>query len=278
MNAIMGMVSIAKDSLDDPVHIEDCLNKVETSAKFLLSLINDILDMSKIESGKMILKKKEFDFVAFVRNITAIFYSQAEKKKVHFQVVTEGLLQESYIGDELKLNQILINLLGNAIKFTNPGGSVELSIAEGKHADKSTELIFTVRDTGIGMDKAFLDKIFEPFEQDHQKENRGGSGLGLSIAGNYARMMNGCIDVESRMGEGSVFRAHVWLNRTETNGKNPSQRPFSGPENTYRRPLSRFLRPYRRPFSKILYTYRNDRFQTGGASCFKRCQKGRNPV
>lgn len=212
MNAIMGMIAIAKDSLDDTTCVEDCLNKVETSAKFLLSLINDILDMSKIESGKMILKKKYFDFAVFIRNITTMFHAQAQKKGVRFRVTVGEDLQEAYIGDELKLNQILINLLGNAVKFTDAGGTVKLSVATGRHSEKSTEVIFAVKDSGIGMDPAFMEKIFQPFEQDTgQRENRGGSGLGLAIAGNYARMMNGGIHVQSRPGEGSCFTVHVWL-------------------------------------------------------------------
>lgn len=177
MNAIMGMLSIAKESWDDPDRVRDCLDKVENSARFLLALINDILDMSKIESGKAILKKKAFDFAAFTRNLAAMFYGQAEKKQVRFQVLLGRNLAEAYVGDELKLNQILINLLGNAIKFTEPGGSVLLSVQEDKRSNKASELVFTVTDTGIGMEKSFLKKIFEPFEQDsQQRSNQGGSG------------------------------------------------------------------------------------------------------
>lgn len=106
MNAIMGMLSIAKESWDDPDRVRDCLDKVENSARFLLALINDILDMSKIESGKAILKKKAFDFAAFTRNLAAMFYGQAEKKQVRFQVLLGRSLAEAYVGDELKLNQI----------------------------------------------------------------------------------------------------------------------------------------------------------------------------
>ena len=216
MNAIMGMLSIAKESWDDPDRVWDCLDKVENSARFLLALINDILDMSKIESGKAILKKKAFDFAAFTRNLAAMFYGQAEKKQVRFQVLLGRSLAEAYVGDELKLNQILINLLGNAIKFTEPGGSVLLSVQEDKRSNKASELVFTVTDTGIGMEKSFLKKIFEPFEQDlQQRSNQGGSGLGLSIAEKYARMMNGGIEVDSAPGKGSTFVARVWLENDE---------------------------------------------------------------
>lgn len=212
MNAIMGMLAIAKDSWGDPDRVRDCLDKVESSAKFLLVLINDILDMSKIESGKAILKKKPFDFAAFTKNLATMFYSQAEKKRVRFQVLLGRSVAEAYVGDELKLNQILINLLGNALKFTEPGGSVLLSVQQDKRSNSATELVFTITDTGIGMEKAFLSKIFEPFEQDsQQRSNQGGSGLGLAIAEKYARMMNGGIVVDSAPGKGSTFVARVWL-------------------------------------------------------------------
>lgn len=216
MNAIMGMVAIAKESIDNKTKVSNCLDKIEISTKFLISLINDILDMSKIESGKMTLKKKKFDFVEFVHDITTIFYTQAEEKHIHFQVSTEPNLQESYIGDELKLSQIIINLLSNAIKFTDAEGSVELSISQSKCVNKSVELIFVVKDTGTGMDTAFLEKIFQPFEQEnHQRDYQTGSGLGLAIAGNYARMMNGSIDVKSELNVGSTFTVHVWLELTD---------------------------------------------------------------
>lgn len=212
MNAIMGMIAIAKESADDPRRVADCLDKVQLSAQFLLSLINDILDMSKIESGKMVLKKKPFDFAAFIGSITTMFYAEAEKRGIRFHVTASGDLREAYAGDELKLNQVLINLLGNALKFTDASGSVELSVRTGKLAETSQELIFTIKDTGTGMEKSFLHKLFQPFEQDgHQRGNRGGSGLGLAIARNYARMMNGDIEVESEPGAGSTFTAHLWL-------------------------------------------------------------------
>lgn len=212
MNAILGMLTIAEEAGEDIARIKDCLGKIKNSANFLLSLINDILDMSKIESGKMTLKKKQFDFVALVKSITTMFYSQAQEKQLDFHVSMGYGLEEAYIGDELKLKQILINLLGNAMKFTAPGGQVQLSITRGKCSGKAMELIFAVKDTGMGMEKSFLDKLFQPFEQGtQQRESQGGSGLGLAIAQNYSRMMNGNIRVESQQEKGSTFTARVWL-------------------------------------------------------------------
>ncbi len=222
MNAIMGMLAIAKESWDDPKRVRDCLDKVESSAKFLLALINDILDVSKIESGKVVLRKKTFDFATFLRDISAMFYNQAAKKQVAFHLSLGQELDEAYVGDELKLSQILINLLGNSIKFTEPGGSVVFSVAEGKRSTKAVELVFTIKDTGIGMESSFLQKMFQPFEQDlHQRTNQGGSGLGLTIAENYARMMNGSIEVASAPGKGSTFVTRVWLEMAEVQEQKP---------------------------------------------------------
>lgn len=220
MNAILGMLNIAKESIEDSARVEDCLSKAEKSAQFLLSLINDILDMSKIESGKMVLKKKPFDFVAAIQDLTTIFYAQAQGKNILFHVSASPHLQETYVGDELKLKQILINLLGNAVKFTKPGGAISFLISPGKRTERTQELIFTVKDTGMGIDEAFLDKIFRPFEQDACRPGSyEGSGLGLTIAGNYARMMNGSIGVSSKKGEGSTFTVRVWLETARESSK-----------------------------------------------------------
>ncbi len=216
MNAILGMLNFAKQSKDNPARLWDCLTTVENSAKFLLSLINDILDMSKIESGKMSLNNARFDICALLRDVVVMFYSYTKEKDLHFKVSIARDLGEFYLGDKLKLNRILMNLLGNAVKFTPAGGTVSLSVTAGKRADTTTELIFAVKDTGMGMDKSFQKKLFKPFEQDsHQPDTLVGTGLGLAIADHYARLMKGTIRVESEPGHGSTFTAHVWMERAE---------------------------------------------------------------
>lgn len=214
MNAILGMLNLAKQSWDNPARLRDCLATVENSAKFLLSLINDILDMSKIESGKMTLKNARFDFLALIRDMTAMFYCYSKEKELHFYVSINPNLEEYYIGDKLKLNRILMNLIGNAIKFTERKGTVAFSVDVGERSETTAELIFTVKDTGMGMDKTFLKKLFQPFEQDsRQPDNLGGSGLGLAIANHYARLMNGDIQVESEPGKGSTFITRIRMER-----------------------------------------------------------------
>lgn len=215
MNAILGMLRLAKQSGNNPLRLWDCLSTVENSAKFLLALINDILDMSKIESGKMTLNNTTFDLAALLREVTAMFFNYAKEKQIRFQVEIAGDLNEACVGDKLKLNRILMNLLSNAVKFTESGGSVTFRAWVGRRSDTSTELCFTVKDTGKGMDQAFLQKIFRPFEQDQQAENSDGTGLGLAIAEHYARMMDGGITVESAPGMGSTFTARVRLENAE---------------------------------------------------------------
>ncbi len=227
MNAILGMLTLAKQSWDNPKRLRDCLTTVENSAKFLLSLINDVLDMSKIESGKMLLKNSQFDVCALLRDIIAMFYSYAKEKKVRFNVSVSDDLDEFCIGDKLKLNRILMNLLGNAVKFTPEGGTVSFFVTGGKRSETSIELVCSVQDTGVGMDKAFREKLFLPFEQDpDQPDTFVGTGLGLAIAHHYALLMHGDIQVESEPGKGSTFTAHVWLERVADQSREGEGRRF----------------------------------------------------
>ncbi|EEO27518.2 PAS domain-containing hybrid sensor histidine kinase/response regulator [Oxalobacter paraformigenes] len=222
MNAITGLISIARDCVNDPVKIRECLNKLEFSSGSLLSLINDILDMSKIESGRMELKKREFSFVAFIDDIVSAVYAQAQKKRIGFHVEIAENVRELYSGDALKLKQIVSNLLSNAIKFTDSGGRVELQVEEGQRIKRTCELVFTVSDNGIGMEPDVIERVFLPFEQDvRHRENRGGSGLGLAIVHSYVQLMNGRVDVESEPGKGSRFVAQVWLDPVEALPEQP---------------------------------------------------------
>lgn len=217
MNAILGMLLLARQSWDKPDRIKDYLNIAENSANFLLSLINDILDMSKIESGKMVLKLEPFDLCAMLRDIVVMFHSFTKEKNLQFEISMARDLGEIYLGDKLKLNRILMNLFGNAIKFTDPGGTVSLAVTVGARNGDETEFFFAVKDTGRGMEPSLVDKLFKPFEQNtRQSDNDVGSGLGLAIADNYARLMGGQIHVESELGSGSTFTAHVWMQAVET--------------------------------------------------------------
>lgn len=211
MNGIMGMTAIARLSLDDRGKLLDCLNKVETSAQFLLSLFNDILDMSRIENGSFGLTEGTFSFTRLVEGMRGMMEFQAQEKGVDFQVKIGGVPTDALTGDALRLNQILMNLLSNAIRFTETGGEVileaEVLADAGAAPGGSCTMRFVVSDTGIGMSGEFLSRIFQPFEQDTVPgEAQGkGPGLGLSICRNLVQLMKGEITVSSALGKGSRF-------------------------------------------------------------------------
>lgn len=207
MNAVIGMTTIAAASLDNRDKLTDCLGKIGLSSRYLLSLINDILDMSRIESGKLSIINEEFDFRSFVEGISSLIYPQAKNKNIVFDLNIEGVVDERYRGDPLRLNQVLINILSNALKFTPEWHSVHLSIRETRRVRDRAYLQFIVRDTGIGMEKGLLTRIFEPFEQGGASisHSYGGSGLGLAISSNLVSLMNGHISVSSTPGVGSEF-------------------------------------------------------------------------
>jgi signal transduction histidine kinase/CheY-like chemotaxis protein len=214
MNAIMGMTAIASMHIDNKDRVRDALDKISVSGKHLLGLINSVLDMSKIESGTVILEEKEFLLPDCVESLLALFQTQILQKNQDFQVKMEGLTHERVIGDPERLQQIFVNILGNAVKFTPPGGKISLSVREKSSSASGRscyECVF--RDNGIGMSPEFVDKIFEPFSRaaDSRTEGIEGYGLGMSIAVSLARLMGGDIRVESSPGEGSTFTVTVYL-------------------------------------------------------------------
>ena len=213
MNAIIGLDNIALRDPDLPPRTRDQLEKIGASANHLLGLINDILDMSRIESGRMVLKNEEFSFSRFLDQINIIINGQCQDKGLEYECNVIGPVSDYYFGDDMKLKQVLINILGNSVKFTNPPGSVSLSVEQLEEVDGQATLRFTMKDTGIGMDKEYIPKIFESFSQeDSTTTNKyGGSGLGMAITKNFVEMMKGEIKVESEKGVGSTFTVLVTL-------------------------------------------------------------------
>ena len=210
INAIIGMTDIANSNIDDKNKIVDCLNKIEISSKFLLGIINDILDMSKIESGKMSITSEQFTLNSFTSNIESIINPQAKLKEIKFNIIFSEIKYNNIIGDQLRVNQILINILSNALKFTPRGGEITLKIKEIQRNGK-LRIRFIIKDTGIGMDEEELGRIFRSFEQANVNTNikYGGTGLGLSITKNLVELMNGSINVSSIKGEGSQFTVEI---------------------------------------------------------------------
>jgi signal transduction histidine kinase/CheY-like chemotaxis protein len=219
MNAIIGLDNIALNDPDISEKTRDYLEKIGVSAKHLLNLINDILDMSRIESGSMALNKEEFFFPKFIESINTLFIGQCSEKQLNYSCHINGTLDDYYIGDNTKLRQILINTLSNAVKFTPTGGEINLGVERvARFAGKST-IRFTVRDTGIGMSEEFLPKIFDTFAQEKQAGGNkyGSSGLGMAIVKNLVDMMNGDISVKSKKGEGTEITVTITLLDSEKN-------------------------------------------------------------
>ena len=208
MNAIIGMTTIAGMHLDDPLKIKDCLGKISASSRHLLGLINDVLDMSKIESGKIALTDEEFVLPELVRDLVAIILPQANAKKLQFDVSVGSMEHERVIGDTLRISQAILNVVGNALKFTEPGGSVKLDICELPPQYHGYGMYqFVVSDTGVGIPEDFLDKIFDPFERVRTctTSKVEGTGLGMAITKNIVDMVNGRIAVASERGKGTTF-------------------------------------------------------------------------
>ena len=208
MNAILAMTAIADMHAENPARVRDCLKKITTSSKYLLSLINDILDMSRIESGKMALSSERFDFVELIGSINTIVYPQAVAGKLAYQIHQHESLDRYYEGDTLRINQILMNLLSNAVKFTPEGGKIDVHISESRRSNGFAYIEFRVSDTGIGMSSDFMKRLYLPFEQetDDMARNKVGSGLGLSIVKHAVQYHHGDIHLTSKPGEGTTIR------------------------------------------------------------------------
>lgn len=213
MNAIIGLDNIALRDPDLTPRTREHLEKIGASARHLLGLINDILDMSRIESGRMTLKNEEFSFRDFLDQINIMINGQCQDKGLYYDCQIIGTVGDYYYGDDLKLKQVLINILGNSVKFTQAPGSVTLTVEQVAQFEGMCTMRFIMKDTGIGMDEEYIPKIFEAFSQeDATSTNKyGGSGLGMSITRNFVEMMNGEIDVKSKKGVGSTFTVTVTL-------------------------------------------------------------------
>lgn len=211
MNAIMGMTTLARAHLDEREKVENCLRKITLSSRHLLSLINDILDMSKIEQSKITLNNDKVFLSDLLEQLYSIIGQQAQEAGLQFDVRTSNIIHPYFYGDALRINQILINILGNAVKFTPDGGKVtflteELPTIKGPGY---VRYCFTIRDTGIGMPESFLSHLFEPFTRNRNTEHVEGSGLGLSITKGLIELMGGELLVESRERAGTTFRVEM---------------------------------------------------------------------
>lgn len=214
MNAILGMTSVATMHIDEKERVLDALEKITISGKHLLGLINEVLDMSRIESGKVSLTEGAFNLSDTIESVLTVFRSQMDLKGLALNAGIAKLEHENVVGDEQHLQQIFMNIMGNAVKFTPSGGKISIHIEEKpSNIDGYGCYEFTFEDTGIGMEPDYIQKIFEPFSRaaDSRTGKIEGTGLGMSIAVNIARMMRGDIKVESELGKGSTFTVIVYL-------------------------------------------------------------------
>lgn len=208
MNAIIGFTSLAATHIDNKEQVQDYLSKITTSSNHLLSLINDVLDMSRIESGKVKIEEKETSLPEIMHDLRTIVQADISANQLEFYIDTADVVNENVLCDKLRLNQILLNLLSNAMKFTRPGGIVSVRILQkGSAQDGWASYEFQVKDTGIGMSKEFQEHVFEPFERERTSTVSGiqGTGLGMAITKNIVDMMGGTISVTSEEGKGSIF-------------------------------------------------------------------------
>ena len=207
MNAIVGLTEIAKKHLTDPNRIEQYLSKIDSASHVLLNIINDVLDMSAIKNNKLKIAHEKFDMKKIINSITAIYYNQCKQKGIKLEVISACLTHEILIGDTLRVNQIILNLISNASKFTPAGGKIRFEITEKAYKKQTIFIRIIVSDTGIGMTPEMLTRLFNTFEQENANtaQQYGGSGLGLSIVKNLVELMHGSISVESKKGIGSMF-------------------------------------------------------------------------
>jgi signal transduction histidine kinase/CheY-like chemotaxis protein len=208
MNAITNFnLLIAKNS-DNPQKVRDYTHKIGLACQNLLSLLNDVLDMSKIESGKADINHEEFALGLLLEEVNSIIAFQAKAKQIDYQVNSGGMQQDMFIGDKKRINEVLVNILGNAIKYTPNGGKVEFSISEERKGNSDYwDVHFAVKDNGIGMSEEFQQKLFDAFSREVREETNGiqGTGLGMAITKSLVQMMGGTISVESKEGVGSTF-------------------------------------------------------------------------
>ena len=213
MNAIIGLNNIAMADPSVPASTREYLEKIGASAHHLLGIINDILDMSRIESGRMVIKNEEFSFAKTLEQVNTMISGQCRDKGITYNCRTDGNVAHYYIGDDMKLRQVMINILGNAVKFTPEGGSILFRVEETARLQDKSTLRLTVSDTGIGMSPEYLPKLFDTFSQEDSSATTryGSTGLGMPITKNIVELMNGHIEVESEKGKGTTFTVTVTL-------------------------------------------------------------------
>ena len=220
MNGIIGMTNVAIANVENRERVLDCLKKISISSRHLLNLVNEVLDMSQIESGKIDLTEGAFSIPEIVRDLAVILRPSVQEKEHELRILPLQVEHTEVVGDRNHLQQVFVNILGNSVKYTPPGGLLEIEVREKESREHGLGCYdFIFRDNGIGMDEAFVARIFEPYSraEDSRISSIEGTGLGMTIAQNIVRMMGGSITVKSRLGEGSQFTVTLFLRQQEEN-------------------------------------------------------------
>ncbi len=229
MNAIVGMTAIGLSHIDEKARVLDCLNKIKTASSHLMSLVNDVLDMSRIDSGRMTLREDDFSLADLVHDAAVILLPQAAQKGQVLKIGIGEILEENLVGDPLRLRQILVNIVGNAVKYTQEGGEIQVDFTQrpAPELEGAVWLDFTCRDNGMGMSPEFLERIFVPFERAYNTtmSKIEGTGLGMAIVKRIVDSMGGGIRVESQEGQGSLFTVAFPLPVSRQGKKVPSLPP-----------------------------------------------------
>ena len=227
MNAIMGMTAIGLSHIDEKARVKDCLDKIRTASAHMMSLVNDVLDMSRIDSGRMTIGEERFSLADLVHDMAVIVRPQAEQKGQTLRFEIKGILEENLLGDPLHLRQILVNIIGNAVKYTQENGYIRVQFSQRPAEEGKVLLDFLCEDNGIGMSQEFLQRIFIPFERVNSStvNKIEGTGLGMSIVKNLVDSMGGEIQVESQEGFGSKFTVAIPL---AVSGKKEVELPDEG--------------------------------------------------
>ena len=231
MNAIIGYVQLAKEQIDDKEEVLDCLGTIKSSGDHLLSLINDVLDMSRIESGKVKVENAPCDLSEVIKEIELLTKANVDERKQTYETVIEELPNPYVMCDRLRLNQVLINCVGNAVKYTPEGGDIKVLLTQNDTGINDTkEYVFKIIDNGIGMSEEFLKHVFEPFERakDSTASSIQGTGLGMAITQNLVQMMGGTITAESELGKGSTFIVTLPLSIISKEEYDVSKKPDQG--------------------------------------------------
>ncbi len=218
VNAIVGLTTIGLSHIDEKARVQDCLRKIQTASAHLMSLVNDVLDMSRIDSGRLVLSQEEFSLADLIHDIAVIVRPQAAQKRQDLRLDIRDIHEERLVGDPLRLRQILVNIINNAVKYTQEAGCITVSFRQepvqtSPQGERAALLRFACQDNGMGMSLEFLERIFLPFERvrTSQVSRIEGTGLGMSIVKNLVDGMGGQITVESQEGEGSCFRVELPL-------------------------------------------------------------------